>query len=359
MDSEHRHELKTNDLEEFLRNFSQFWNKHGTYIMLVLAALAVIFLGSRLYRTSQYQAHEGAWADLAAASTPEALRDVAMNHREPAVQALALITAADQLLEQIRTPPAMALPDDDAAANAAMGGPGQGAAGGTGGEIGNDPEGGDGDGEDANEPPAPDVAAAGSAVTNDDAPGAPTAEQGEVQAGELNSAMALIAKDDLAQRKQKLELAQRMYQDVVDLPGVDALYKLHAQLGLAAVAENENNWERAGQLYQQVANDAEQLGYPAVATEAKTRRELLPSLGKPLLLVSAPAPEADQAPMNGPGAADPASPADNTSRSDQADAAVLQDTSNAQDTANPQDASGSQATADDQGPQSESAQTSP
>lgn len=45
MDSEHRHELKENELLEFFRNFRQWWDKHGTYVLIVIVVvLATIVL---------------------------------------------------------------------------------------------------------------------------------------------------------------------------------------------------------------------------------------------------------------------------------------------------------------------------
>ena len=70
MDTQHRHELKENDLAEFLENFGEWWNKHGTVAMLILLFLVGGFLGYRLLRARAIDQREAAWRDLANTTKP-------------------------------------------------------------------------------------------------------------------------------------------------------------------------------------------------------------------------------------------------------------------------------------------------
>ena len=65
MDSKGRHELKDNDLAEFLENFGDFWSRHGNGIMVAVTLFLVVWIGLRYYNSTQAQSHENAWADLA------------------------------------------------------------------------------------------------------------------------------------------------------------------------------------------------------------------------------------------------------------------------------------------------------
>ncbi len=101
MDAKERHELKDNDLAEFLEHFGEFWGKHGNGIMVVITIVLVIFVGKRYYNSTQAQTHENAWADLSATSTPQGFRERAIeNAGVPAVPQLALLRGAEAYHEQ-------------------------------------------------------------------------------------------------------------------------------------------------------------------------------------------------------------------------------------------------------------------
>jgi predicted negative regulator of RcsB-dependent stress response len=105
MDSEHRHELKENDLEQFLRNFKEWWGKHGNFLLVVILLAVLVFGGVRLYRGRLRDLHNQAWSDLANATSPEVYRQVVSEHDNPTVQALALLRAGDLQLQRATQPP--------------------------------------------------------------------------------------------------------------------------------------------------------------------------------------------------------------------------------------------------------------
>lgn len=100
MDSEHRHELKENDLATFLTHFGEWWGKHGTNILIVITVLLIVVLGYRFLDMRATTAHNEAWSDLAATASPEGYRTLAETHKDPAVQALAYLRGGDLLLAQ-------------------------------------------------------------------------------------------------------------------------------------------------------------------------------------------------------------------------------------------------------------------
>lgn len=75
--------------------------------------------------------------------------------------------------------------------------------------------------------------------------------------------------------------AQDLFQSVVDQPGINPVYRLNALLGLAAVAENQAQWDRAAKYYQQVAGEADDK-YSAIASRATQRLELLQTIEHPV-----------------------------------------------------------------------------
>lgn len=112
MDSEHRHELKENDLAEFIANFGQWWSAHGKTFLTVLLVVVGSFTGWRWIQNQAAQAKEKAWTDLAFATSPESYQYVAQSHKDPAVRALAYLRAADLSLA-IAMVPAGTDPNDD------------------------------------------------------------------------------------------------------------------------------------------------------------------------------------------------------------------------------------------------------
>lgn len=101
MDANERHELKDNDLAEFLNNFGEWWTKHGNTALFIVTAALVIFVGYRFYNQKQSQDMENAWADLAATSYPNSYRGLAEDYANyPAVRAQALLRGAELFHKQ-------------------------------------------------------------------------------------------------------------------------------------------------------------------------------------------------------------------------------------------------------------------
>ena len=103
MDSQERHELQENDLATFLSNFGEWWEKYGNTVLIVVMAVVLVLAGWRFFTFQARQAHEEAWADLALATSPEALRNVAETHDDESVRTLAYLHGADLLLGQALT----------------------------------------------------------------------------------------------------------------------------------------------------------------------------------------------------------------------------------------------------------------
>ncbi len=104
MDAEHRHELKENDLAEFLANIGPWWSAHWRTVFTVVLVVAVVVGWWRWNRAQTLRQHEDAWGDLAFATSPESYRGVANTYDDPTVQALANLRGADLLLASAANP---------------------------------------------------------------------------------------------------------------------------------------------------------------------------------------------------------------------------------------------------------------
>ncbi len=98
MDAQHRHELKENDLAEFLGNFGQWWTKHGNKLLIALLLGLGIFTAIRWSDTRTRNQKESAWRDLSQTTSPDGYRSVALSYQDPAVRGLAYLRGADLLL---------------------------------------------------------------------------------------------------------------------------------------------------------------------------------------------------------------------------------------------------------------------
>lgn len=269
MDSEHRHELKENDLRESLENWRETWNKYGTPITLVILLAVLAFAGTRLYDYYTTTKHEDAWSDYAATGSPQGMAEVAEDHSLPAVKMLALLRGGDLYLEEAVFPPA--------SERSGVSPAGDGETGDTGDDAGGDPE---------DDP-------------EDDPEGDPPPEAG---AGEVDPAAA---------RNQRLDRAEAMYRRVVDEAEHDA-FRANALLGLAQVAETREQWDAARGYYDRAEALADEADLPEVASLAAHRRGMLDKLQQPVTIVDAPAPDASDAdaPLDAttPGAGQPILP---------------------------------------------------
>ncbi len=228
MDSEHRHELQENDLAEFLANFGQFWNKHGNTILTVALIVAVVFFGKRWYDSSVATAHEAAWSDLANATSPAALQAVADSHSDPSVRSLAYLRAGDLLLKKASQ---LATPSAEQA------------------RLSADP-------------------------SADPTPQPPADPEDSHDAAQMTP-------------QQALESAAAMYQRVVRDGQLPRVYRFNAQLGLACVAEEQEDWGEAARQYQEIVEQAGE-GYGAIASLATTRLAWLDRVKVPVVFAKEP-----------------------------------------------------------------------
>ena len=105
MDSEERHELQENDLAAFFKNFGEFWNAYGTWIVATVAAVALVFAAYNLITSQIETARQNAWLDLYGSVSYESYQLVAEEHSgKPAVVAAANLRGADLLLAQANEP---------------------------------------------------------------------------------------------------------------------------------------------------------------------------------------------------------------------------------------------------------------
>ena len=101
MDTEHRHELKENELYEFFQHFRDWWEKHGLSTMLLVLVALAAFLFYRWYSGKEHRDLNTAWTALADTSSPEGLVRVADEHADrEGVRAYALLQAAHLLSQE-------------------------------------------------------------------------------------------------------------------------------------------------------------------------------------------------------------------------------------------------------------------
>ncbi|MCC7408003.1 MAG: tetratricopeptide repeat protein [Phycisphaeraceae bacterium] len=98
MDSEHRHDLKENDLEDFFRNFREFWEKWGNTLLMAVLAVLVGVLVTRFVNQWRQQRHDQAWEALITETSPLGLEEVAKQAQDPTVSILASLQAGEAAL---------------------------------------------------------------------------------------------------------------------------------------------------------------------------------------------------------------------------------------------------------------------
>jgi hypothetical protein len=91
--------------EDHTISFWAWWNKWGLWTLTSVALALAIVAVYRWVSASRTAAHERAWGELAGATSPESLRQVALeNSNDPAVGALAQLRAGDLLLGRVVDP---------------------------------------------------------------------------------------------------------------------------------------------------------------------------------------------------------------------------------------------------------------
>jgi predicted negative regulator of RcsB-dependent stress response len=103
-------------------------------------------------------------------------------------------------------------------------------------------------------------------------------QSGGATPGDAKAAPALTPE----QRQENLRNAEAMYKPVLDLDKAHASYKLNARLGLAAVAEDRQQWDVARQQLETVRKDAGE-AFPVLAAQAVARQGLLARLQAPVV----------------------------------------------------------------------------
>jgi len=115
MDAQHRHELKENDLVEFLTHFGQWWSKYGNVLLVVVCLVSAVILGRRWMVSQAASAREAALVDLAGATDPQSYRRIALTYDDQLVRSLAFLRGGDLFLTEaqsgvtpsdVSTPPA-------------------------------------------------------------------------------------------------------------------------------------------------------------------------------------------------------------------------------------------------------------
>ena len=94
MDSEHRHELKENDLARFITGLSAWWKDHGRNTMIILLVGLLVVFGWKIWNFRSQQTHEQTWAELLTTSNPDVFRSRAASYSNPAAAALANLWGA-------------------------------------------------------------------------------------------------------------------------------------------------------------------------------------------------------------------------------------------------------------------------
>jgi hypothetical protein len=105
MDSNHRHDLEENDLFTFLRNFKEWWNRYGTWLLAVTFVVVASLVGYNWYRKNTVQRHEESWSQVnGMATTPDAYLLLAQGASDPGLQARAYLAAADLYVDRASRP---------------------------------------------------------------------------------------------------------------------------------------------------------------------------------------------------------------------------------------------------------------
>ena len=203
MDSHDRHELKQNDLAEFFTHFKEWWDKHGTSLLLAIILVLGGMYAYRWYSTKEHKAKHAAWSAVLAAGTPEAMQDMAAQYADiSGAWCRATLDAADSLANQAN--------------------------------LGVEPSAAGQPGQDIN-------------LTDE-------------------------------QRQRKLELAEKLYQQVIDRG--TPLFVLNARAGLAAAYESMSEFDKAAAQYAALRKDG--AAWPTVVRQAERQAADLPRLKAPV-----------------------------------------------------------------------------
>jgi len=133
-------------------------------------------------------------------------------------------------------------------------------------------------------------------------------------------------------RKQMINDATRQYEQIINDPRADQIFKLGAMLGLASLAEDSHDWQAARQYYERIQQEADSL-YPAHHVQATRRLAELDRLARPTVFGPEPTPKPSALPVD-----DATSSGDDPGPPDPVDTTVAGDTPVSEDTVVPGDA---------------------
>lgn len=94
------------DLQAARAGFGAWWERWGTYVLVVILVIVGGFAAKRWYTHFKTEAHERRWGDLGRETSPKGLQSLADENRGDPVAAYAYLRAGDLLLNQATFPKA-------------------------------------------------------------------------------------------------------------------------------------------------------------------------------------------------------------------------------------------------------------
>jgi len=228
MKAQERHRLKSNELAESIKGLPQYWQEHGTRIMIWAAVILIVLVGSLWWRNSRIAA---------AQAKRTKLLSLVMQKNTMQLQAAQAAKGDDQ--DQFAGQPTPQL--------AALVGP--------------------------------------LATLADDAAGSGLGATALLQQAEAIRADLLIS-NQMISDESKRQLCQRaadVYQKVLRQYGNDPIAAGSAHIGLALIAEDMASWDKAKEIYQQIVSQADgKLAGTIYPQLAKQRLVLLDDISEPI-----------------------------------------------------------------------------
>lgn len=93
-----------NDLQRFFNHLPEWWDKWGTWVIVVLIVITAGVWLRKYTKEKAVETHERIWGDLSKATSPKELRVIAEENREHPAGALAFQRAGDLFLQDATFP---------------------------------------------------------------------------------------------------------------------------------------------------------------------------------------------------------------------------------------------------------------
>lgn len=106
MDSQHRHELKENDLANFAAGFKEWWGKYQLIVLGAAVVVAAIVLVLRLRAGAVEAAHTETWLGLNTTSEAADFQQIAASTEDATARAVANLRGANAMMQRILQPAA-------------------------------------------------------------------------------------------------------------------------------------------------------------------------------------------------------------------------------------------------------------